>query len=74
MIDWNAELRDETSRWRVYLAEAYPHRPKATVDFETRSACSLKRHGAYLYSRHPSTEVMCLSYRLPGCDRVGRCC
>lgn len=38
---------------------------KATVDFETRSACSLKNCGAWKYSLDPSTEVLCLAYRLP---------
>jgi DNA polymerase len=38
---------------------------RATIDFETRSACDLKKRGAWLYSKHASTEVLCLSYRLP---------
>jgi DNA polymerase len=38
---------------------------KATADFETRSAFSLKQCGAWKYSLDPSTEVMCLVYRLP---------
>ena len=39
--------------------------PRATIDFETRSACSLRNSGAWRYSKHPSTEVLCLAYRLP---------
>ncbi len=39
--------------------------PKATIDFETRSACNLKRHGTWRYSVDSSTEVLCLVYRLP---------
>lgn len=39
--------------------------PKATLDFETRSACNLKTHGTWVYSQHPSTEILCLAYRLP---------
>ncbi len=39
--------------------------PRATIDFETRSACSLRKHGAWRYSLHPSTEVLCLAFRLP---------
>src|SRR6266404_9944642 len=35
------------------------------LDFETRSACGLKRHGTWAYSIHPSTHVLCLVYRLP---------
>lgn len=38
---------------------------KATVDFETRSACNIKRSGAWKYSLDPSTQVLCLVYRLP---------
>ena len=38
---------------------------KATIDFETRSACSLKKCGTWVYSTHPSTEVLCLVFRLP---------
>ena len=37
----------------------------ATVDFETRSACNLKAIGAWKYSLHPSTEIMCMVYQLP---------
>lgn len=39
--------------------------PKATVDFETRGACNLKTHGTWRYSIHPSTEILCLVWRLP---------
>jgi DNA polymerase len=41
------------------------HEPRATIDFETRSACDIK-NGAWIYSRHPSTEILCLAYKLPG--------
>lgn len=33
-----------------------------TFDFETRSELDLTLVGAYEYSRHPSTEVLCFSY------------
>lgn len=39
--------------------------PKATIDFETRSACELKRHGTWRYSLHPTTDVLCFCWRLP---------
>ena len=45
--------------------------PRCTIDFETRSACELagrKGRGAWLYSKHPSTQLLCLSYHLPGMD------
>ena len=42
--------------------------PRATIDFETRSACILggtKGCGAWTYSMHPTTEVLCMAWRLP---------
>lgn len=45
----------------VYEANA----PKATIDFETRSACSIKDCGSWRYSLDPTTQVMCLAFRLP---------
>lgn len=38
---------------------------KATADFESRSACSLRNSGSWRYSLDPTTEVLCLAYRLP---------
>lgn len=32
------------------------------LDFETRSECDLKAMGVYNYARHPSTQVLCMSY------------
>lgn len=32
------------------------------IDFETRSKCDLKKAGAWAYSQHPSTEVLCMAY------------
>lgn len=37
----------------------------ATVDFETRSACPLKKTGSWKYSEHPTTQILCLAFRLP---------
>ena len=37
---------------------------KITLDKETRSACDLKKCGAYIYSMHPTTDVICLSYKI----------
>lgn len=36
---------------------------KITVDFETRSACDIRKHGAWVYAEHPTTEVLCLAYK-----------
>lgn len=41
---------------------------KATLDFESRSACDLKATGAFKYSLHESTQILCLVYRLPHWD------
>lgn len=42
--------------------------PAAICDFETRSACSLKKSGAWRYSIDSTTEILCLAYRLPSWD------
>lgn len=36
------------------------------VDFETRSACDLKKAGADVYARHPSTDTMCMGFAFDG--------
>jgi len=38
------------------------------LDFETRSAADLRKVGAWNYSKHPTTEVICLSYRVKRSD------
>ena len=45
----------------------------ATIDFETRNVTDSKlltRHGAWNYSRHPATKILCIAYKLPQNDRV----
>lgn len=32
------------------------------IDFESFSECDIKEAGAWMYSRHPSTEVLCMAY------------
>lgn len=39
--------------------------PVASLDLETRSACSLKACGASKYAQDPTTEVLCACFRLP---------
>lgn len=39
--------------------------PRATIDFESRSACSIRNCGSWRYSLDPSTDPLCLAYRLP---------
>lgn len=41
------------------------NRPRATIDFESRSACSIRNCGTWRYSFDPTTEVLCLAFRLP---------
>lgn len=36
----------------------------ATIDFETRSKCDLKKAGAWRYSRDVTTDALCLAYAL----------
>lgn len=38
---------------------------KATIDFESRSACSIRRTGSWRYSLDPTTEPLCMAFRLP---------
>lgn len=37
-------------------------------DFETASACDLKKAGAWRYAEDPTTEVLCLAWDVDGCD------
>ena len=45
----------------------------ATIDFETRNVTDSKllfQHGAWNYSRHPATKILCIAYKLPTNDNV----
>ena len=42
-----------------------PNNRPATVDFESRSACDLRKTGSWKYSLDPTTQVLCLAFRLP---------
>lgn len=42
-----------------------------SIDLESFSFCDLKKHGAYRYSTHPTTEVLICSYKM-GSDPVKR--
>jgi len=39
---------------------------RLTIDFESRSACDIRKHGAWVYSEHPTTEVLCLAVKEHG--------
>lgn len=43
----------------------HAHPARAHMDFETRSACSIRDCGSWRYSLDPTTEVLCLAFRLP---------
>ncbi len=36
----------------------------AIIDFESKSNCDLKAAGAYVYSEDPTTDVICMSYKI----------
>lgn len=59
------------AKWKEYLdlqdfISADESAMRGTIDFETRSIVPLPEKGAWLYSKHPTTELLCLAYRLPG--------
>lgn len=37
-----------------------------SLDYETYSSCDLKKAGLYKYAQHPSTELLCAAFQLPG--------
>ena len=39
---------------------------KLTIDFETRSACDIRKHGAWVYAENPTTQALCLAYKAEG--------
>lgn len=43
---------------------------KCVIDFETFSECSLDDCGATVYAQHPSTEILCMSWRLTGMEHA----
>jgi DNA polymerase len=43
---------------------------KGHLDFETRSAVDIKKVGGWAYALHPSTDIMCATWRMPGGPRV----
>lgn len=44
--------------------------PKCVVDYETYSECDLKECGATVYAQHSTTEILCMSWRLPGMEKA----
>lgn len=35
-----------------------------TIDFETRSKCDIRKSGAWRYSQDPTTDILCMAYRI----------
>lgn len=68
--NWHDLLSSEIATWRRWLKDNPGQH--ATIDFETRSACDLKTYGSWIYSKHPSTEAMVLSFKLPGYEEPDR--
>lgn len=65
---------EKVEQWRVAISEhlrVFGYLPMATIDFETRSACDLKRQGSWIYSKHETTRAMCLVYSIPGAPKRG---
>ena len=44
--------------------------PACVIDFETFSECDIKECGATVYAQHPSTEILCMSWRLPTMNKA----
>jgi DNA polymerase len=42
----------------------------ALIDFETESPCDLRKSGAWVYSEHACTNILCLGYTLDGAAAV----
>lgn len=40
------------------------------LDYETRSEANLKKTGAYEYARHPSTQILCVAWRVGTRDEL----
>lgn len=53
----------DLSKLAIHVRETIRDALRLHIDIETRSRCNLKTAGMYRYAEHPSTEVMCFSYR-----------
>lgn len=52
MVDFKKMLEDSRKAKRIH------------IDFETRSECNIWECGCWVYSQHPSTEILCLAYAI----------
>lgn len=69
---WSERLKDRIEWWKGWFQSWGHQGHHATIDFETRSACDIKKHGSWIYSKHSTTSVLCLSYKLPWDDKPRR--
>lgn len=56
---WPSALGDGIERSSISVTD------RATIDYETRSACPIRKTGSWRYALDESTEILCLAYRLP---------
>lgn len=70
--EWQTKLKARIRYWEKWLAKRshWVKPPRATIDFETRSAFDLMKGGGWLYSKHVSTEAVCLAIKLPDGHRA----
>lgn len=40
------------------------YKGQVVIDFETRSAVDIKKVGAWNYSKHPTTDVLCMAFKV----------
>lgn len=59
--NWIAEGLRDIQNQTIWGTEG---RPVTTIDVETRSLAELKVCGSWMYSRHPSTDVLVMSYNV----------
>lgn len=48
------------------IAPSIPGYQTVFIDYETQSACDLKKYGSYVYAQHPTTKVLCAYIRIGG--------
>ena len=65
MQEFKQRLTDLIERLRTNydsVWEDVQKRKKIYIDFETYSECDILTAGAWVYSKHPSTEILCMAY------------
>lgn len=64
---WLQQFPDTLAEVKRILADKNRSPVKlVSGDFETYSECNLKKHGAWVYGEHPSTEPICFMYAFDG--------